>query len=55
MVKSLIRGLAKWPTSDLAELLLAIKSILDARAEHHAEREASKRSKSKRVAGGREK
>jgi hypothetical protein len=49
MVKSLIRGIAKWPTADIAELLLALKDILDARAEHHAEREADKRSKSKRV------
>jgi hypothetical protein len=32
MVKSFIRGLAKWPTVDLAELLLAIKTILDERA-----------------------
>jgi len=48
MVKSFIRGLAKWPSGDLAELLLAIKEILDARAEHAAE---GKRSQSKRVAG----
>jgi len=47
MVQSLIRGLGKWPTSDLAELLLAIKAILDARAEHA--RETKERSKSKRV------
>lgn len=51
MVQSLIRGLGKWPTSDLAELLLAIKAILDARAEQHTE----SRKQSKRVAGGREK
>ena len=37
MVKSLIRGLSKWPTADLAELLLAIKGILDKRAEHARE------------------
>ena len=37
MVKSFIRGLAKWPSADLAELLLAIKGILDARADHAAE------------------
>jgi hypothetical protein len=37
MVKSFIRGLAKWPSADLAELLLAIKGILDARAEHQAQ------------------
>ena len=40
MVKSLLLGIAKWPTSDLAELLLAIKGILDARAEHHADAKA---------------
>jgi hypothetical protein len=34
MVKSFIRGLCKWPSADLAELLLAIKAILDSRAEH---------------------
>lgn len=43
MVKSFIRGLAKWPTADLAELLLAIKAILDTRAEHHAEGKRSKK------------
>jgi hypothetical protein len=37
MVKSFIRGLAKWPSADLAELLVAIKRILDTRAAHHAE------------------
>jgi hypothetical protein len=37
MVKSFIRGLAKWPSGDLAELLLAIKEILDSRAEHQAQ------------------
>jgi hypothetical protein len=37
MVKSFIRGLAKWPSGDLAELLLAIKEILDARVKHQAE------------------
>jgi hypothetical protein len=35
MVQSFIRGLSRWPTADLAQLLLAIKGILDARAEHH--------------------
>jgi hypothetical protein len=35
MVQSFIRGLSRWPTADLATLLLAIKGILDARAEHH--------------------
>ena len=48
MVKSFIRGLSKWPSGDLAELLLAIKEILDARAEHAAE---TKRSKGRSVAG----
>jgi hypothetical protein len=47
MVKSLIRGIAKWPTADIAELLLALKDILDQRAEHA--RETKQRSKSKRV------
>jgi hypothetical protein len=47
MVKSFIRGLAKWPSGDLAELLLAIKEILDARAEHQAQ---SKRPKVPRKA-----
>jgi hypothetical protein len=47
MVKSFIAGLARWPSADLAELLLAIKGILDARAEHAAE---GKRSQGKRVA-----
>ena len=37
MVKSFIAGLSRWPSCDLAELLLAIKGILDARAEHQAE------------------
>jgi hypothetical protein len=35
MVQSFIRGLSRWPTADLAQLLLAIKGILDQRAEHH--------------------
>jgi hypothetical protein len=48
MVKSFIRGLAKWPSGDLAELLLAIKEILDARAEHH--QAEAKRSKAPRKA-----
>jgi hypothetical protein len=47
MVKSLIRGISKWPTADIAELLLALKGILDARAEHHATRQANERSKGK--------
>jgi hypothetical protein len=37
MVKSFIAGLSRWPSCDLAELLLAIKGILDARAEHQAQ------------------
>ncbi len=54
MVQSFIRGLSKWPTADLAELLLSIKSILDARAEHHdkgggVEAEPAKRKQSRRV------
>ncbi len=52
MVQSFIRGLSKWPTADLAELLLSIKSILDARAEHHDKGggvEAAKRKQSRRV------
>ncbi len=53
MVQSLIRGLAKWHSTDLAELLVAIKTILDARAEHQRERD--KRSKGKRVGGRSEK
>ena len=48
MVKSFIRGLSRWPSCDLAELLLAIKGILDSRAEHAAE---TKRSKGRSVAG----
>ncbi len=54
MVQSFIRGLSKWPTADLAELLLSIKGILDARAEHHdkgggVEAELAKRKQSRRV------
>jgi hypothetical protein len=37
MVQSFIRGLSRWPTADLAQLLLAIKGILDQRAEHHGQ------------------
>ncbi len=60
MVKSLIRGIAKWPTADIAELLLALKDILDARAEHHGEgggveAELTKRKQSRRVGGRSEK
>ena len=56
MVKSFIRGLSKWPTGDLAELLVAIKGLLNARAEHHAqgggiEAELAARKQGKRVDG----
>ena len=37
MVKSFIRGLAKWPSADLAEIVIAIQHILHQRAEHQAE------------------
>ena len=43
MVKSFIRGLCKWPSADLAELLLAIKAILDSRADHAAETKRTKK------------
>ena len=46
MVKSLIRGLSKWPTVDLAELLIAIKDILQERADE-AKRAAKKRPRHK--------
>ena len=46
MVQSLILGLAKWPTVDLAELLLAIRAILDERAAE-ATKAAKKRPKHK--------
>ena len=48
MVKSFIAGLSRWPSTDLAEIVLAIQRILHERAEHAAE---GKRSKSKRVGG----
>lgn len=52
----LAAAIKKWPTADLAELLLLVKVQLDKRAAHHAEgggvqAEVSKRSKSKRVGG----
>lgn len=55
MVQSFIRGLTRWPTADLAELLVAIKGILDKRAAHHAqgggiEAEVAKRPKVQRKA-----
>jgi hypothetical protein len=46
MVQSLIRGLSKWPSTDLAELLLAIKAILDQRADE-GKQAAKKRPKHK--------
>jgi hypothetical protein len=42
MVKSFIRGLSKWPSADLAELLLAIQRILHDRAEHNKASKADK-------------
>jgi hypothetical protein len=54
--KTLAAAIRKWPTADLAELLLLVKSQLDKRADHHAkgggvEAELAKRSKSRSVAG----
>lgn len=37
MVKSFIAGLSRWPSADLAEIVLAIQRILHERAEHAAE------------------
>jgi hypothetical protein len=34
MVKSFIRGLSRWPSTDLAEIVIAIQRILRERAEH---------------------
>jgi hypothetical protein len=53
--KTLAAAIRKWPTADLAELLLLVKSQLDKRADHHAkgggvEAELAKRSKSRSVA-----
>ena len=47
MVKSFIRGLSRWPSTDLAEIVIAIHRILHERAEHAVE---TKRSKGKPVA-----
>jgi hypothetical protein len=33
----LATAIKRWPTADLAELLLLVKVQLDKRAEHHAE------------------
>jgi hypothetical protein len=46
MVQSFIRGLAKWPTVDLAELIHAIQVILAKRAKE-AERATKKRPRHK--------
>ena len=35
--KTLATAIKKWPTADLAELLLLVKVQLDRRAIHHAE------------------
>jgi hypothetical protein len=35
--KTLATAIKRWPTADLAELLLLVKVQLDKRAEHHAE------------------
>jgi hypothetical protein len=48
--KTLAQAIKKWPTADLAELLLLVKVQLDRRAEHHAkgggvEAEVAKRTK----------
>jgi hypothetical protein len=37
MVESFIRGLSRWPSTDLAEIVLAIQRILHERAEHQAQ------------------
>jgi hypothetical protein len=37
MVTSFIRGLAKWPSADLAEIVIAIQHILHQRAERSKE------------------
>ena len=48
MVKSFIRGLSRWPSTDLGELLGLIAAEIHNRAEHKANYE---RAKSKPVAG----
>ena len=35
--KTLAQAIKRWPTADLAELLLLVKVQLDKRAVHHAE------------------
>jgi hypothetical protein len=47
-LKDFIRGLSRWPSCDLAELLLAIKGILDARAEHAKRNQAQQATPSKK-------
>ena len=42
MVKSFIAGLSRWPSCDLAEIVLAIQRILHERAEHQAETKRKK-------------
>jgi hypothetical protein len=37
MVKSFIAGLSRWPSCDLAEIVIAIQRILHERAEHQAQ------------------
>jgi hypothetical protein len=46
MVQSFIRGLSRWPTVDLAELIHAIQAILAKRAKE-AERAVKKRARHK--------
>ena len=43
MVKSFIRGLSRWPSCDLAEIVIAIQRILRERAEHAAEGKRAKK------------
>jgi len=42
MVKSFIRGLSRWPSTDLAEIVIAIQRILHDRAEHNKASKADK-------------
>jgi len=35
--KTLAAAIRKWPTGDLAELLILVKTQLDKRADHHAQ------------------
>jgi hypothetical protein len=42
MVKSFIRGLSRWPSTDLAEIVIAIQRILRERAEHTKASKADK-------------